>query len=588
MGFFDPVAGFGVTFKTMFRKTFTIDYPNGERRTAPRFHGRHQLNRWPDGLEKCVGCELCAWACPADAIYVEGAQNTEEERFSPGERYGRVYQINYLRCILCGLCIEACPTRALTMTNEFELADDSRGSLIYEKDRLLAPLLPGMTAPPHDRELGDDEQAYFLGLPETGRADDRAGDISGARGPEDQPGLQAPARSCASRPRESGGRWSELVPLVTGAEVAFWLLAPVMVLGALGMILARKPVHSALCLAAVMISLAVQYAAQDAPFLFAVQIIVYTGAILMLFLFVLMLVGVDVADSLVETIKGQRVLAVLAGLGFGLLLFFAVGNAIVSRPVGLDRVNTEFGGNTQGLAALIFNRYVFAFEATSALLITAAVGAMVLAHRERLVPKKSQGDLVHAADAPLRRDRPAPRPAADPRRVRPAQRGGHPGAAARRVGVGALGVGHPARPRRHPRQPDLVAPIDKTVKADSTDRRTCGAPVRSRASGWRIEKPWTRTTTSCLSAILFTIGAVGFMLRRNAIVAFMCVELMLNAANLSLVTFSRVYGELDGQIAAFFVMVVAAAEVVVGLAIIVTIFRTRRSASVDDANLLKF
>ena len=106
----------------------------------PRYHGRHQLNRYADGLEKCIGCELCAWACPADAIYVEGADNTDEERFSPGERYGQVYQINYLRCIGCGLCIEACPTRALTMTNEYEMADDNRAGLIYEKDRLLAPL----------------------------------------------------------------------------------------------------------------------------------------------------------------------------------------------------------------------------------------------------------------------------------------------------------------------------------------------------------------------------------------------------------------------------------------------------------------
>jgi NADH-quinone oxidoreductase subunit I len=167
MGLLDPIAGFGVTFRTMFRKTFTEEYPQGPKITAPRFHGRHQLNRWPDGLEKCVGCELCAWACPADAIYVEGADNTAEGRYSPGERYGRVYQINYLRCILCGLCIEACPTRALTMTNEFELADDSRAALIYEKSELLAPLLPGMAQPPHEMTLGDDEKAYFLGLPET-------------------------------------------------------------------------------------------------------------------------------------------------------------------------------------------------------------------------------------------------------------------------------------------------------------------------------------------------------------------------------------------------------------------------------------
>lgn len=164
----DPVAGFGVTFRTMFRKVVTEQYPKEKFPTAPRFHGRHQLNRWPDGLEKCIGCELCAWACPADAIYVEGAENVDGEgeesaRFSAGERYGRVYQINYLRCILCGLCIEACPTRALTMTNEYELADDNRADLIYEKSDLLAPLLPGMQQPPHEMQLGKDDLAYYRG-----------------------------------------------------------------------------------------------------------------------------------------------------------------------------------------------------------------------------------------------------------------------------------------------------------------------------------------------------------------------------------------------------------------------------------------
>jgi NADH-quinone oxidoreductase subunit J len=174
--------------------------------------------------------------------------------------------------------------------------------------------------------------------------------------------------------------------------IMFWLLAPIMVLAALGMVLVRKAVHSALLLAVVMISLAVLYAVQDAPFLFAVQIIVYTGAILMLFLFVLMLVGVDASDSLVETLKGQRLLAVVVGVGLGMLLVLGSAQAFVGPAEGLEGANAA--GNVEALAGLLFSKYVFAFEVTSALLITAALGAMVLSHRERLTPKLTQRDLT--------------------------------------------------------------------------------------------------------------------------------------------------------------------------------------------------
>ncbi len=174
--------------------------------------------------------------------------------------------------------------------------------------------------------------------------------------------------------------------------VTFWFLAPVMVAAALGILFARKAVHAALLLAVVMIGLAVLYAVQDAPFLFAVQIIVYTGAILMLFLFVLMLVGVDASDSVVETIKGQRLAAAVVGLLFGAVLVLGVVQVTIGVTVGLDAANGD--GNVQGLAQLLFSKYVFAFEATSALLITAAIGAMVLAHRERLTPKQGQAELA--------------------------------------------------------------------------------------------------------------------------------------------------------------------------------------------------
>ena len=182
-----------------------------------------------------------------------------------------------------------------------------------------------------------------------------------------------------------------LIPLVTGDQVAFWVCAPIMVVLALGMVIARKPVHSALCIAGVMVGLAVLYAAQDAPFLFVVQIIVYPGAILMLFLVVVMLVGVDSRDSIVEVLKGHRIASMLAALGFAILVMLAVGyQAFPGMPTGLTAANAEHGGNIQGIAALLFTRYVFIFEATAALLITAALGAMVLAHGERLKAKKTQ------------------------------------------------------------------------------------------------------------------------------------------------------------------------------------------------------
>ena len=173
---------------------------------------------------------------------------------------------------------------------------------------------------------------------------------------------------------------------------AFGVVAPIVVIAALGLLFARKAVHAALSLAVVMIGLAVLYAANGAPFLFAVQIIVYTGAIMMLFLFVLMLVGVDASDSVVETIRGQRVFATIAGLGFAALLVLGVAQVSIGTVTGLGTANAS--GNVPAIAQVLFTRYVFAFEVTSALLITAALGAMVLAHRERLVPRPGQADLA--------------------------------------------------------------------------------------------------------------------------------------------------------------------------------------------------
>ncbi len=183
--------------------------------------------------------------------------------------------------------------------------------------------------------------------------------------------------------------------------VLFWVVAPLMVLAALGLLFVKKAVHAATLVGFVMIALAVLYAAQDAQFLFAAQIVVYTGAVMMLFLFVLMLVGVDSADSLVETIKGQRWIGILAGLGMGFLLVTAVTGVsfgfldwqklVLPAPTGLETANAD--GNPVGVARLVFGRYVFAFEIVGTLLVTAALGAILMTHSERLRPKATQRSL---------------------------------------------------------------------------------------------------------------------------------------------------------------------------------------------------
>jgi NADH-quinone oxidoreductase subunit J len=180
-----------------------------------------------------------------------------------------------------------------------------------------------------------------------------------------------------------------------GETIVFWITGTLAVIGGIGMIVSRKAVHSALFIALTMINLAVLYVANSAPFLGMVQVIVYTGAVMMLFLFVLMVVGVDSSDSLVETIRGQRVAALVLGIGLGLLLTVGIGSALVgTQSIGLQAAEDAAGGNVQGLAQLIFDDYVIAFQATAALLITAAVGAMVLAHRERWAPRKNQRQLA--------------------------------------------------------------------------------------------------------------------------------------------------------------------------------------------------
>ena len=313
-----------------------------------------------------------------------------------------------------------------------------------------------------------------------------------------------------------------------------------------------------------MMCLGAFYLIEQGPFLGLVQIIVYTGAIMILFLFVLMLVGRDSSDSIVETLRGQRWRRPVRHR-------FRAARRAWRRP----RVQQHAGQPRQAERArrerqldrrkLLFTKYLFAFELTSALLIVAAVGAMVLAHIEREGPKPTQKALARER---IRSGRPQPLP-----------------------GPGVLSTGNSIGTPALLPDGSIAHESVMVGKEQFTALRTGEPGLRALDTSDYDDSEIDVMTPYyylVLSAALFTIGAVGVLVRRNAIVVFMCVELMLNAVNLTLVTFSRINGDLEGQVMAFFVMVVAAAEVVVGLAIIMSIFRTRRSASVDDANLLKY
>ena len=379
--------GFGVTFRQMFRPRVTTQYPDEKRPKPERFHGRHVLNRYEDGMEKCIGCELCAGVCPARCIYVRGADNPPDAPVSPGERYGFVYEINYLRCIHCDLCVEACPTEAITETKLFEFSFRNREDAIYTKAELLVGDDGRARRMPWELWMGgeDDHTSAWM------RATAPSGDVDyegriawsselgfGERLPEDGQRPPRPTTEPAPPARAAGGRGALMEFFL------FFLFAGIALAGALGVVLAANPVHSALSLVTVLVAIAALFVVQDAQLLAAVQVIVYAGAIVVLFLFVIMLLGVDRRESTAETLRFQRTAALVLGAGLAATLIALISPGWATGEPSVRGVVAQHGGNIKSVAESLFTTFLWPFELTAVLLVIAVIGGVVLARRSHL------------------------------------------------------------------------------------------------------------------------------------------------------------------------------------------------------------